>query len=123
MKEFFIATVLALTLPMISAAQSTKKGKLSTDLYEKDKSESSISGKVKAVREVQEETEVFIDTKGNSGPYLLPQNIKNRAKLIQILNKSQKPGGPTVTISIDEQDHIKSVEENESSVKKMDMDL
>lgn len=123
MKALLITTLLALSLPIISAAQGAKKGKLNTDLFEKESSTTSISGKVKAVREIQEETEVFIETKGNSGPYVLPQNIKNRANLIKILNKSQKPGGPSVTISIDEQDRIKSVEENESSAKSVDWNL
>lgn len=124
MRAFIMATVLVLSLPLIAGAQNTKKGKFNTNLFEKENSATSVSGKVKAVREIQEETEVFIDnSKGNSGPYILPQNIKNRATLIKILNKSQKPGGPSVTISIDDQDRIKSVEENESSAQSVDWNL
>jgi len=117
----FVAGSFLLAAPSESLAQPPKKGKLNTNLYESESSDTSITGKVKAVREVQEEIEVFIDNpKGNSGPYVLPQNIKNRAGLLKTLNKSQKPGGPAVTISIDEQQRIKSVEESEASAKTLD---
>ncbi|MGZ3745011.1 MAG: hypothetical protein ACXWRE_07000 [Pseudobdellovibrionaceae bacterium] len=114
MKIFFIIFALSLCLPRFSVAQ---KSKLNTSLYEKSESETSISGKVKAIREVQEETEVFIETKGNGGPFVLPQGISGRAKMLKSLQKSQKPGGPSVTLSIDDQQRIKSVEESENSPK------
>lgn len=99
-------------------AQNSKKAPLNTKVFEQESKETSITGKVKAVRIVQEETEVFIDNpKGNSGPYVLPQNFTNRAGALKTLQKSQKPGGPSVTISIDDQQRIKSVEESESSNK------
>lgn len=112
MKRILTILILLLCLPGTSPAQ---KNKLNTNLYEKSESENSLSGKVKAIREIQEETEVFLETKGHSGPYVLPQGIKNRAKLLKSLQKSQKTGGPSVTISIDDQQRIKSVEESESS--------
>src|SRR5207253_7500499 len=93
------------------------KSKLNTNLFEKPESEASVNGKVKAIREVQEETEVFIETKGNGGPFVLPQGMKDRAKALKALQKSLKVGGPAVTISIDDQQRIKSVEESESSAK------
>lgn len=121
MKAFLVSITLLLILPSLSPAQTAKKGQLNTNLFEKESSETSVSGKVKAVREVQEETEVFIDNpKGNSGPYVLPQNIKNRAAVLKILNNSQKPGGRSVTISIDDQQHIKSVEESQTSTNTLD---
>lgn len=107
--------------PSLSPAQNSKKGKLNTQLFEKDDQEPLISGKVKVVREVQGETEVFIENpKGSSGPYVLPQSIKNRASVLKILNNSKKPGGPPVTISIDDNQQIKSVEESETSHKTLD---
>jgi hypothetical protein len=119
--SLFLAGTFMLIVPSLSSAQPPKKGKLNTNLYENESTDTSITGKIKAVREVQEEMEVFIDNpKGNSGPYVLPQNIKNRAGLIKLLNKSQKAGGPAVTISIDEQQRIKSVEESEGSAKTLD---
>lgn len=113
MNMLILVFALSLCLPGISSAQS----KLNTNLFEKQEADTSLSGKIKAIREVQEETEVFIEAKGNSGPYVLPQGLKDRAKMLKALQKSQKPGGPSVTISIDDQQRIKSVEESTSSTK------
>jgi hypothetical protein len=109
-----IIFALLLCLSGVSPAQ---KNKLNTNLYEKSEAETSLDGKVKTIREVQEETEVVIDTKHNSGPYVLPQGIKDRAKMLKSLQKSQKPGGPSMTIRIDDQQRIKSVEESKSSAE------
>ncbi|MBC7370954.1 MAG: hypothetical protein H7326_05275 [Bdellovibrionaceae bacterium] len=88
-----------------------KKSKISTQLFEHDGEATSVSGKVKVVREIQEETEVFVDNpKGSSGPFILPANIKDRARLIKLLNASQKPGGPPVELGIDAQQRITHVE-------------
>lgn len=116
--RFILKAVLAfaLVLPAHADDAKKKKSRLNTNLYEQEASNASISGKVKAVREIQGDTEVFIDNpKGNSGPYVLPTNIANRARLLKALHNSQKPGGGTVTISIDSQDRIKSVEESGGS--------
>lgn len=125
--KLFIASFFALTLfgraPMALAEPKPvpKKGKFNTQLFENEGAGTTLTGKVKVVREIREETEVFLDNpKGPSGPYVLPQNIKNRAALLKILHNSQKPGGSSVTISIDEQQVIKSVEESESSTKTLD---
>lgn len=120
MKKFnlALAPLLAFSLALPAFAEGTKKSKLNTNLYEQDAKDSTVSGKVKAVREVQGDTEVFIDNpKGNSGPYTLPENIKDRANLLKILNASQKPGGGSVTMSIDDQQRIKSVESSGGSAK------
>lgn len=118
MKSFFLLLALLSFSALSVSAQSAKKPKLNSNVFEQESKESSITGKVKAVRVVQEETEVFIDNpKGNSGPYLLPQNFSNRAAALKTLQKSQKVGGPAVTIGIDDQQRIKSVEESESSTK------
>ncbi len=110
----FIAFLLLTSTALASDTQGTKKkGTVNTQLYEQE-GEKSVSGKVKVVRIVQEETEVFIENpKGGSGPYVLPANIKNRAGLLKILQKSQKPGGPSVLIGIDDHQIINSVEEAE----------
>ncbi|MBK9321790.1 MAG: hypothetical protein IPM97_02335 [Bdellovibrionaceae bacterium] len=96
-----------------SPQASKKKGTLNTQLYESE-GQNTLSGKVKIVRNIQEETEIFIDNpKGGAGPYILPTNIANRSALLKILQKSQKPGGPSVLIGIDNQQSITSVEESE----------
>ncbi len=116
--NFALASVLAFSLALPAFAEGPKKNKLNTNLYEQDAKDSTVSGKVKTVREVQGDTEVFIDNpKGNSGPYTLPENIKDRAKLLNILQASQKTGGGSVTMGIDEQQRIKSVESSGGSAK------
>jgi hypothetical protein len=124
MKKFNLAFVSALALLLATPAfaegptPTKQKSKLNTNLYEQDSKDSTVSGKVKAVREVQGDTEVFLDNpKGNSGPYTLPENIKDRANLLKILQASQKPGGGSVTMSIDDQQRIKSVESSGGSAK------
>jgi len=114
-----LTMILALSLASVShsyAADGGKKNKTSPQLYEQE-GDGSVSGKVKLVREVQEETEVFLEG-GKGGPFVLPVNFPNRAGALKILAKSQKPGGPSVTISIDEQQRIKSIEESGDSSKK-----
>lgn len=111
------ASLLAFSLALPASAQSSKKSKLNTNLYEQDNKDTSASGKVKVVREVQGDTEVFLEGNGNTGPFTLPENIKNRANLIKILKDSQKTGGGTVTLSIDDQQRIKSVESSGGSAK------
>jgi hypothetical protein len=114
-----ILVLFILLISMIPAVQAeeaktstAKKSKINTELFDQDAEAGTASGKVKAIREVQEETEVFIDNpKGSSGPYVLPTNFKNRAGAMKILNKSQKPGGPPVTLTYDGQQKIRSVEE------------
>jgi hypothetical protein len=110
------AWILALALlsadPVWAASETKSKSKVNTQLYEQD-SETTVTGKVKVVRTIQEETEVFLDGVkggGGSGPYVLPAGIKNRAGLLKILQNSQKTGGRAVTIGVDDQQRIKSVE-------------
>jgi len=111
-----------LTLTQSSAAETKKKTKINTQLFEQEGEATSVSGKVKVVREIQEETEVFIDNpKGSSGPFVLPANIANRAGLLKILNKSQKPGGPPVVLSVDGQQRITNVEASTPTAHPMDL--
>lgn len=99
-------------------AASPKAKKLNTQLYEQDSAGTSASGKVKVVREVQEETEVFLDVKsGSSGPFILPQSAKNRAALMKMLTSSQKAGGSPVTLQLDDQQRILNVEESAGASK------
>lgn len=119
MKKLLIVLCLAFCSPGLAQSPAgKKKNRLNTNLYEQESTESSISGKVKTVREIQGETEVFLDnSQGKGGPFVLPQNIPSRAKLLNTLKKSQKAGGPAVTLRVDEQQIIKSLEESENSVQ------
>lgn len=115
--DVVVAALLAFSLTLPAFAEGPKKSKLNTNLYEQDNKDTSAGGKVKVVREVQGDTEVFLEGNGNTGPFTLPENIKNRANLIKILKNSQKPGGGSVTLSIDDQQRIKSVESSGGSAK------
>ena len=111
-----ITSTVLVSTPALSAGK--KKSKASTQLFEQETEGSSVSGKVKVVREIQEETEVFIDNpQGSSGPFVLPAAIKDRAKLMKILNSSQKHGGDTVVINIDAQQRITGVEASSAESK------
>ena len=112
-QAILLASALIASTPAFSAEK--KKSKMNTQLFEQEGEATSVSGKVKVVREIQEETEVFIDNpKGSSGPFVLPTNIKNRAKLTKLLNASQKPGGPSVVLNIDAQQRITHVESSDA---------
>lgn len=115
--DVVVAALLAFSFALPAFAEGPKKSKLNTNLYEQDNKDTSAGGKVKVVREVQGDTEVFLEGNGNTGPFTLPENIKNRANLIKILKDSQKPGGGSVTLSIDDQQRIKSVESSGGSAK------
>jgi hypothetical protein len=115
-----VLLTIALLLSLSASAQeskpaSKKNPKANTQLFEQE-GDTHVTGKVKVVREIQEETEIFLDNaKGSSGPFVLPVNVKNRAGLLKILLKSQKTGGPSVTLDVDDQQRIKSVEESAAS--------
>jgi hypothetical protein len=113
-KPFFVLLLAFAVMGASSPKKSTSK-KINTQLYESE-AEGTISGKVKVLRVIQEETEVFLDvSKGGGGPYVLPLNMKNRASALKSLQKSQAAGGPTVTLTVDDQQRITGVQENESS--------
>jgi hypothetical protein len=106
----FVFTISVSTVSALAASPKTKK--LNSQLYEQDSGGTTASGKVKAIREIQEETEVFLTTKtGSGGPFVLPHSLKNRAALMNILVHSQKTGGPSVILHLDDQQRIQSVEE------------
>lgn len=115
---FTTAFTMALVTPLpLLATQGAKKNKskINTQLFEQEDESSSHSGKVKVIREIQGETEVFIDNpKGSSGPFVLPTNIKDRAALLSILHKSQKAGGRAVILKVDGQQRITSVDESKA---------
>ena len=115
--DIVLSALLAFSLALPAFAEGPKKSKLNTNLYEQESKDTSAGGKVKVVREVQGDTEVFLEGNGNTGPFTLPENIKNHANLIKILKDSQKPGGGSVTLSIDDQQRIKSVESSGGSAK------
>lgn len=86
----------------------------------------SFVAKVKVVRTIQGETEIFFESNKVTGAYLLPNSLKDYATLKDHLETSRKPGGPEVKVSADDEKRIKTVEilENKppSSSQEVDWD-
>lgn len=101
--------ILVLFLSSDAHAQRT----LSTDLYEQEKEEpktKSFTSKVRVVREISDEVEVFFESNEATGAYTLPRSLPSFGKMLQDLEKSRKPQGPMVSVTADEDKRIKSVE-------------
>lgn len=108
---------LILVLFLVPNAEAQNKGR-STDIYEQDASESttkSVTGKVRVVREVSDEVEVFFEGDKISGAYTLPRGLQNYGTMLKALEDSKKANGPAVTITADEDKRIKTVELKASS--------
>ena len=94
-------------------AQAQKKTVPSTDIYEQESSEStakSVTGKVRVVREVSDEVEVFFEGDKIKGAYTLPRGIEHYGTMLKALEESKKANGPSVTVTADEDKRIKTVE-------------
>lgn len=97
-----------------SPPKKTKsKSKLSTQIYEAESDQLTFSGKVRIVRDIATETEVFFEDKKNPGPFILPDTMPSYGLYKARLEKSRKSGGPLVKVIIDN-DRIKSVEIDET---------
>ncbi len=106
--------ILALLLTQPTEAQPPKaKSKLNTQIFEAESDQQSFSGKVRIIRDIATETEVFFEDKKNSGPFVLPETLPSYGLYKARLEKSRKPGGPLVKVVIDN-DRIKSVEIDEN---------
>lgn len=103
-----ISLILVLFLAPNAQAQ-----KVSTDIYEQDAAESgvkSMTGKVRVVREVSDEVEVFFEGDKIKGAYTLPRGLQHYGTMLKSLEESKKANGPQVTITADEDKRIKTVE-------------
>lgn len=113
MKTQILLSILVILFPLIipfAVAENTN-GK---EYFEKDSEDKQFSAKVKVIREVSEDTEVFFDSPQAKGAYTLQQNSNFGSNLIK-LQKSMKARGPRVTITSDDNNYITSVEIDESS--------
>jgi hypothetical protein len=90
----------------------TKAFALDTNLYEKEPDKIvSFSSKVRVVREIEGDTEVFFESDQAHGGYILPHSLKDYAAALEALQTSEKGSGPQVTVSVDEDTKtIKSVQ-------------
>jgi len=113
-RHFSKLIILAFLLNQQTWAQPPKaKSKLNTQIFEAESDQQSFSGKVRIIRDIAAETEVFFEDKKNSGPFLLPETLPSYGLYKARLEKSRKPGGPFVKVVIDN-DRIKSVEIDET---------
>lgn len=105
-----------LLLALSSDAQAQGK-KTNTSIYEQEAEEpksESFSAKVRVVREVSDEVEVFFEGDTAKGAYTLPRSLQHYGSYLKTLEKSRKPGGPTVSVTADEDKRIKTVEANKA---------
>lgn len=74
----------------------------------------SFSAKVRVVREISDETEVFFEGDKAKGAYTLPHG-GNHATMLKALEASKKANGPSVSVTADADKRIKSVELKQQS--------
>ncbi|UOF01584.1 hypothetical protein [Bdellovibrio reynosensis] len=112
---------LLMVLLLMGDAQAHAQAKsYNTDLFEKedsgetqDKSQS-FTAKVKVVREESDGVEVFFEgTSKVKGGYMLLRSTEQYAKLLKLLESSKKPKGPSVSVTVNADKHIKKVEKKE----------
>ncbi|WP_413293309.1 hypothetical protein ACLSU7_18160 [Bdellovibrio sp. HCB185ZH] len=112
-----LSLLLLFSLANPSFAQSKIK-KPNTHIYEAEPSEEkpkSFSAKVRVVRDISDEVEVFFDSDEARGAYTLPRKISGYATVLKTLQDSEKPGGPPVAVTADSEKRILSVEKGASS--------
>jgi hypothetical protein len=74
------------------------------------------SAKVRVVREIYDEVEVFFEGAKIKGAYTLPRSTPNYGAALKHLESSRKPGGPSVSVTADEDKRIKAVEIEQGTV-------
>lgn len=106
------------------AAISLQAKPLSTSLYENEGEKiQSFTSKVRVVREISEEVEVFFESNEAKGAYILPKSIKSFGTVLKTLQQSQKRDGSAVSVTVDaETKVIKSVEKGSEKSEKYDVD-
>lgn len=106
------------TTPQATKIQATK---MSRDIFEKeenpDKQNASFNAKVKVIRQESDGVEVFFEGTKQRGGYLLLSSKKGYGKMLDALEKSRKPQGPTVSVQADPDQRILAVEVKENEKK------
>lgn len=112
MMIIFIFSLLFILNPFQSFAEPPPKNtppKTSFQVYENEEEGYSFSAKVRTIREVYEDVEVFFDTKNHKGAFTLPKS-NNKALMLKRLEKSREPKGGPVQIRADKNRNIVSVD-------------
>ncbi len=88
---------------------------LTTNLYEKDTPQiESFTAKVRVVRDISDDVEVFFESDQAKGAYTLPRSFPDYAAQLKILEESKKAKGPAVTITAEKESKvIKSIQKSQ----------
>ncbi|WP_374074088.1 hypothetical protein [Bdellovibrio bacteriovorus] len=97
----------------------TPSKKINTSLYEQEpepekEKTKSFSAKVKVVREESDGVEVFFEGEKNKGAYMLMRSTEHYAKMLKDLEASRKPKGTAVSVTVDADKRIKTVEKSKA---------
>jgi len=106
MLKFFFLVLIGLT----NAEAQNKQPK--TQIYESEpesKKMTQFSAKVRVLREESDGVEVFFESEGKSGAFLLPKSAENYSSFLKSLEESQKSKGSAVSVTADENKIIKSI--------------
>ena len=97
------------------SGHAQNKSKLNTNLYVAEEgAEKSFSAKVRVVRDISDDIEVFFESDKATGAYTLPRSLEGYATMLKALEASKKPGGGTVSVTADADKRIKSVQLNQN---------
>ena len=121
MLRIITALCLAVLMSQPAFSQTGSSRKLNTHLYEQDSDgdkDKSFTAKVRVVREISDEIEVFFESDDAKGAYSLPKSTHDYATVLKKLEKSRAPHGPPVTVSADADKRIKSVQIQEAPTDK-----
>jgi hypothetical protein len=110
---------LCLSLLNVSFAEEAKtKKKMNTNIFESEAAGSAFTAKVKTFKKSQGDYLVYFEDIKKSGPYVLPEAIKNFSTLQNRIAKSAGKGGPQLHVTVDDQDNITSVSISEGDEPK-----
>lgn len=114
-----IATLLLLN-PSFADGGAGSKSRLDMYIQGDDSSAAPVKGesftaKVRVVRDLSGDTEVFFEGAKAKGAYTLPQTTKGYAGFLQSLEASRKPSGAAVSVTADNEKRITSVELQKSA--------
>lgn len=106
---------LLFVLFMSHDATAKEPVKSKTQLYEQEETvekSKSFTSKVRVVRDISDDVEVFFESDEAKGAYTLPRNAQNYGTMFKNLEKSKGPKGPPVSVTADSEKRIQSVEIN-----------
>lgn len=108
-------TIAAFLIPHFSFA-------LDANIFEKEKDAklTSFSAKVRVIRDVDEDPEVFFDSDKAKGAYTLPRSLHNYAAALAALEASKKSGA-AVTVIADSEKRIAEVKAGAAAPKTEDI--